>query len=600
MNNKLQVVWEDNPDTPLKASNISKIIQSYKEGDLFFIDSNDKKLKLRANSKILLTIPETTALFELNKSFSTHNSNQYFYPTQLNTTFRKEGSSSTNEYSLAIENNSANLLINSNFSSALTYWNVFKSGSSDVQIVASDESLFGSSAKITIDQLSNEAGISQNKIISSEDVMSFSFYYKSSASLKFQFIGNPQSSSGSKRWWRDDRWNSSEYVYTLENTQGKWKRFELPSIDVTLSDVIISEIQIKIYSNDVGTGAGSEHLISNVQLELSNFCTSYTFSSREEPLFNLRKESIRISEGTIDFEVKINNYNSDYNYLFIADTAENPALRFYLDNVSKKFVFDVFNTHATSQILEENYNKCELELDVATYNSLKQKWIRFILVWDFTKETKEMKIYLNDGSIKTKFLFIPNAIDFASYSDSSITKFSFGGVFSGRLPKYISNSQYKNLKFNIYSRSSQKISDDFTMPAYADENDYKLFDVGNKNIVLSDLVNLAPMTTYYIWMCLCTLNEDESQIIINTNSLSPFTNYNYFSRLIGSFSTDSNSEILEYSILDLTDIKSKEVVVEVVTEMPVKPSKNGQLKIVKTQNDVQLVTYIENLGWRIL
>ena len=597
---KLQVVWEDNPDTPLRASNISKTIQSYKEGDLFFIDSNDQRLKLRANSKILMSIPETTAFFELNKSFSTHNSSQYFYPTQSNTTFRKEGSSSINEYSLAIENNSANMLMNSNFSSALTYWDVFKSGTSNVQIVASDESLFGSSAKITVDQLSNDAGISQSKVISSQDLMSFSFYYKSSASLKFQFIGNPQSLSGSKRWWRDDRWNSSEYVYILENTQGKWKRFELPSIAITLSDVTVSEIQIKIYSNDAGTGAGSEHLISNVQLELSSFCTSYTFSSREEPSFNLRKESIRMSQGEIDFEVKINDYSSDYNYLFIADTAENPALRFYLDNISKKFVFDVFNTHATSQILEENYNKCELELDVATYNSLKQKWIRFILVWDFTKETKEMKIYLNDGTTKTKFLFIPNATDFASYPDSSISKFSFGGVFSGRLPKYISNSQYKNLKFNIYNRSSQKILDDFTVPTYADKNDYKLFDVGNKNIVLNNLVNLAPMTNYYIWMCLCSTNEDESQIIINTNNLSPFTNYDYFSRLIGSFSTDSNSNILEYSVLDLTEIKSKKVSVEIVTEMPVQPAINGQLKIVKTAGSTQLVAFIEGSGWQVL
>lgn len=579
--NKLQVVWEDNPDTPLRASNISKIVQTYKEGELFFIDKNDNRLKLRANSKISLSIPETTAFFEFNKSYSSHNSNQYFYPVQIsNTTFRKEGSSSINEYSLAIESNSANLLMNSNYSSALTYWDIFKAGISNVEVVSSSETLFGSSVKITIDQFSNAAGLSQNKVITSQDKMSLSFYYKSSAQLKFQFVGNPQSVSGSKRWWRDDRWNSSEYVYVLEATN-EWKRFELPAIDITLSDVAISEVQVKIYGD-----VESEHFISNVMLEKNTFCTSYTFSSREAPIFNLRKESIRMQQGAIDFEMKINNYNLDYNYIFVADTAENPALRFYLDNASRKFVFDVFNTHATSQILEENYNKCELELDIATYNSLKQKWIRFILVWDFTRETKEMKIYLYDGTIRTKFLFIPNATDFASYSDLSINKFSFGGA-----SQYVSNAQYKNLKINIYNRSSQRILDDFTLPAYADKNNYKLFEVDNTNIVINEV--LSPLTTYYIWMCMCSSNEDESQLLISTNSLSPFAGYDYFSRIIGSFSTDSLSNILEYSVVDLTQEKSSRVEVEVLTEMPTLVARQGELKIVKTINETKLVAYID-------
>ena len=53
---KLKLAWEDNPDTPLSASNLSKNVIHYNDKNLLYVDNDnfiensDGKLKFRANS----------------------------------------------------------------------------------------------------------------------------------------------------------------------------------------------------------------------------------------------------------------------------------------------------------------------------------------------------------------------------------------------------------------------------------------------------------------------------------------------------------------------------------------------------------------------
>jgi len=591
--NTLQIVWEDNPDTPLKASNISKIVQSYKEDDLLFIDTNDSKLKLRANSKISMKVKNTSAFFDFNRSFATNDSSDYFYPVQHdNLSFRREGPREDNLYSLAIESNTSNLLINSNFSSGLNSWTTSTSGSSVINTEDSKESLFGSCVKMVTDSFPHPISMSQNKLISIQQNFSVSFYYKSDKPMKFQLMGNPNLAN---KWLRDIDWITQEYYFDLPSTSGVWKRYEIKNIPSMSGLIFIEEVKLLFYSDSISCTS----YIANVQLEYNDYCSSYTSTSRNNPVFLLRKDSIRIDQGMIDLEMRVNSFNTERNYILYTETADRPAMKLYFDVEEKKLVFSVLNLSSNLPEItdpEVNYVKCEYQFDVNTFTALINKWIRVLISWDFTLATKEMRIYIYNDISTSQFEFIPSATDFTTCTDSDITRLSFGGTYSSA-DNMLFEGLIKNLKFNLFSKSAQKINYDLARGIYPEENDYKLYEVANKNVVINDISSFNPLSTHYIWLCIDLDNHQDANIIVNTSSLSPYNYYHHFSKVIGCFNTDTEANIISNSLVDMTIVGSKHTQLKIENTMPTDIGKNGEIRILNTINIKKTIIYLDNVGW---
>ena len=610
----LQIVWEDNPDTPLKASNISKIIQSYKEDDMLFIDAHDSKLKLRANSKVSMKIKNTSAFFDFNKSFVTHDSNDYFYPVQTeNLSFRIESPTQSELYSLAIESNTQNMLTNSNFSSSLTNWAIdlgdvgFGSGSSDISVEASGEDLFGNCAKITTDEVPHIVSMSQNKTIDYSTISTFSvsFYYNSDKDLKFKLVGK-NSSDSSNLWWRDKtfsetKWIIQEFDFQLVSTSGSWVRYELKNIPtITGTGANIDKVELLFVADSRSTAAK----ISNVQLEANSYCSSYTASSRNDAIFSLRKDSIRMSQGVLDFEVCVNSFNSDRNYIMHVETADRPAMKLYFDQVNPlapKLVFSVLNLSSTlpetgigQDAAEVNYVKCEYLFDTDTFKSLVGKWIRILVSWDFTLSTREMRLYINNGTTVSKFEFIPSATNFTVCTDALVVRLSIGGIYTLSTSKMLLEGIIKNLKLNLFSKSSQKIIYDLARAVYPEENNYKLYEVENKNIVINDISTLDHSLSYYIWLVLDENNFQDALIVLSTSNASPYTNYHHFSKLIGSFNTDSDSSIATNTLKDETMIGSQYVKLKIESAIPTDVGKDGEIRILNTSGVKRVIMYLNN------
>ena len=265
---KLKLVWENNPDTPLSAANLSKFVSfSTDEGKrILYVDdpsvypNGDGQLKIRANSKISFSSPTTNAFFRFDDSLVSHNS-KYIPSFTRALSYRLE-SKYLNSKSLAFDEESTNLVNDSNWASS-------QGGSSTVTpYTGADPSSSAYYSTLNIDSSGSKAEIFQTVSYTNGVIVSISFYYIGN-NVKLVVEGDP---TGTVKYWRDElaiqQWESVEYVYDLPLVND-WTRFQLDDIDTSiLGD---GEIKIRVFSEE----ADSINDVGAFQFEEINYNSSY-------------------------------------------------------------------------------------------------------------------------------------------------------------------------------------------------------------------------------------------------------------------------------------------------------------------------------------
>jgi hypothetical protein len=563
MSEKLKLVWENSPETPIDASSLSKYVEYYSEGLMLFVDSpnfisnGDSFLKLRANSKIPVKIPVTNAFFGFNDSVVSHDS-RYTPASWQNITFRIETKNNSSGKSIAIEDSTTNLILNSSFESALApNWIVNATGSSSVSV---DSVVFldgQKSVKLVLDSLGSNVAISQtvDNINTTTSLYSASFYYMAnfapgaqSGFLNVQIIGTSSwfLYPTSQGW----TWQLVPYTFQIpidSSMLGKWIRYEISNIDITaIESSGTPSLKIIISS----TSPQHTYNIDSVQLEQKPFCSSFTVTTRAASQLRFSPDILRLDEGTIDFNFMLKDaqISGNINFITLRTITSQNALWFY---------YDFGNENFTLSILDSSNNQHVL---IGTF-SLKDylnEWIRILVVW---KKQTGMKLFI-DGHLVASVsdIFTPiSELNIRSVDGFEIGENDGIGLLNGLLDDF---------KINLFAKSDIEIGDDFINGIISpDKNIYTLFENVNQNIVLDGSyldvgTSLAPNSFYYIW-AMNDLNDDGSlaktaRIIISPNNLEPAvptgspTLLRHFGRIFAGFTTDSNRIPIYSSLWDLS------------------------------------------------
>lgn len=555
MDNKFILMWEDNPDTPLTADNLSKSINFNSEGSLLYMDDStqmtypDNKLKFRNNSKISIKIPVTNAFFDFNDSVVSHDS-EYSPTSFANNSYRIE-SSTPDSKSIAIEDATSNLVLNSSFESSFTSWTT-DFNTSNISI--SNNYLYGSySAKLDIDALGDRATLSQIVSVPSDSYVSISFYYKNTAGdLKVLIIGDP-SDPVNKKYWKSigaRQWEAilSEGEITLPDTDGEWTRFEIP--DIYTTGLLTDEIEIRLYSEDAATS----HEIDAVQLEELRFCSSYTNSIRGEPDLEYSPDILRLKQGSIDILVTPKWFEGISNLLIAKLSAIDDAIKLYFNAANNSLNFEVYDTNIT------DFKKTSLIFSNLN-DDLKDQELRIIVSWN---QDSGIKLFLNYG---TNELNNSSNGTFIPFSQNLLTSVQIGGRYETGSTEVL-NGIIDNLKINSFEKSETSISEDITSLPQADSDLYHIFENINKSIeihkgLLDSGLNFSNNSYYYIWVCDdFETPEDTATVVVSLNANAPSNYDKIFCRKIGGFKTDGSGNILNHSIWDIGSFENKVIQTE--------------------------------------
>jgi len=532
---KLKLVWENNLDTPLSAENLSKFV-SYSTDDnkrILYVDepavypNGDGQLKIRANSKISFPIPVTNAFFRFDDSLVSHNS-KYIPTTTRALTYRIE-SDFIDSKSLAIDESSTNTIDDS-------LWQTIENGSTSISIyqgdIPSEDAYY---ATINVDSSGSRGEIFQTVSFTNGSTVSLSFYYKGSG-LKLIVEGDP---NGTIRYWRDEvtlrQWELSQYTYNLPDS-ADWTRFQLDNIDTSaLSD---GEIKIRLFS----TEADEILSVGAVQFEELNYCSSYipAGDSRNSSQLILPSTIIDPFEGCVDIVLRVDSFENN-NVIFRVPTTSNDAYRLYFDTASQQLVLTVYDKDTST------FNDVRLNVNLS---NLKEEFIRIIACW---KHDLGIKISAKiSESVQTNTL----NLNYSPFSTAEISEIQVGGQYTGAISASLLRGMIDYLKFDFIYKSPQQITDDMSIEPYPSDNDYKFFEAGSENIILNETFldtgsSFDPSTKYFVWVC-DDRNDDTATIVLSKSGFEPLGYKRYFSRILGSFSTNLSSQPDEFSVWDVS------------------------------------------------
>ena len=546
MANEFKIVWENNPETPLSAENLSKFINNYSEGTILLKDTDefispgfgDNLLKIRANSKVSMIVPETNAFFEFNDSYISHDS-KIIPSSKDNLTFRKEKSNNDiSSRSIAIERGTTNFVSNSSFENNLTSWDTtILNPESTINIIDSEDSIFGAnSLEIKINASGDKAEISQVvPVLNNSDPLSISFYYKSDEDLKVIIEGNHETTS---IYWSisADQWSTSAIVLNVPKSD-EWSRFEVKNISTT--SLIGLFIKLHIYSDS----PNSTNIIDDIQVEANNFCSSYVVNNRQNSNFHFNSSIINSEAGLLDFQVMLKCLDDEEKYLFVARTSDVliDSMRLFIDSINTRLVFSVYDYDLMI------YRTVIINYSVIEFANLLNNWTRIICTWN---TSEGITLYSGEKSSfgYHSFVAIPN---------QEITEIQIGYRED---VKYL-NGLIDSLKFNFKNKDDDKILLDLLVEPKADFNNYKFFENLNSNIILNEQFldtesNFNINTQYFVWIYINSILDDFASIVISESHTKPSIDF-AFSKIIGGFKTDSNGNSISDSLWDIRSNEKK-------------------------------------------
>lgn len=532
---KLNLVWENNPDTPLSAANLSKFVSfSTDDGErILYVDESsvypngDDNLKIRANSKVSFPVPVTNAFFRFDDSLVSHNSK--YIPTSTRALTYRIESQLVDSKSVAFDEASSNLVNDSS-------WQTLENGSTTVTLsqgnVPSNTAYY---ANLVIDGSGSRGELYQTISFTNGNTVSLSFYYKGSG-LSLIVEGDP---NGTIRYWRDEitlqQWELSQYAYNLPPTI-EWTRFQLPEIITSaLSD---GEIKIRLFS----TVANADINVGAVQFEELDYCSSYILAegSRDSSQMMLPSSIIDPEEGSLDLILRVDSFYNN-NTILRAPTSSDDAYKLYFDTTAEQIVLEVYDKSSMT------IKSVNLPVNLS---NLEERFIRVIACW---KHDLGIKIStLIDGLDQT------NTVNttFTPYEVNEINEVQIGGRYAGVLSSSLLRGMIDFIKFDFIFKSAQQISEDFSEDPYPQENDYRFFEVGSENIFLdSSYLDTGsafdPSTKYFVWVS-DDNNGQTASLLISKSDFEPEGRKRYNSRILGSFETDGSSEVNSFSVWDVS------------------------------------------------
>lgn len=560
---KFRLTWENNADTPITASSLSKFISHYSEDLMLYVDNDDfssapdNKLKLRANSKISINEQITSAYFNFNNTYTSHNSRLAVIENE-NTTFRIDSDSEDEtSTSLAVENGTTNLFTNPSFENGISGWEVVTTGTSTQSIAfeTPHPNIGNNSVQFNVDAAGSLVQLKQTVQFPSASIVSTSFYYKTTNTIKALIVGNPGQGAISEVYWGlvggSYQWNSTQTLaeITLGNTNGKWRRFEMPSVSslgLNVTEIIDtvdqSEIQLYIYS----ATPGCEFKVDGCQFEINTYNTSYTDGTRNDSKLTLDKKLIDISQGLIDIKFKIKSFSNQNNVLLMDTSTVNDVMRIYFDEPTNQLSFLMYDDENPSVPISTN-------IIFDSINEIKDLWIHLIASWHYENGLKLYIRYVKnnvpifDSSINnTPFIPYPNI--------SQINKIHIGGDFDVA-SQFLLRGIIDDFKINYFEKSDNEITTDLLNAIEPDEVNYKLFENNNHSITLDESyldagTEFQPNSEYYVWVSYQDKFEEEADILISLQSNRPYNRDERFSTIIGGFSTDASSQAVVNSLWD--------------------------------------------------
>lgn len=550
MNDKFQLVWENNPDTPITAGNLSRYVSFYSEDEMLVRDTDafigaglgDDKLKIKANSKVVLDTPVTSAFFDFDKSLISHDS-KYTPVAHDNLSDRIE-SAAAGKNTVALEEGTTNLVVNPSFENDLDDWDVIVTnpGTSSSEVTITSDSLYGSkAAQIGVDASSNQISLEQVVTLpSNTGSASISFYYKAEAGCLLSIEGNPDTTT---LFWNtnQDDWIASPSPITLP-VSNEYVRYEIKDIGLTSLTTGNTKIKIRIYSFEPNT----THVIDAVQLEMKEFASSFTETTRGDSHFHLDPKLLDLDRGLIEFRVMFKSFDEDVTLATLRTS--NPTIdagRVFLNTSANRLEFRVYDVDISAD------KSAVITLTGPQMQALLDNWSRIIISWDVDAG---IKIYLNQsytGELNQSYNHV---------ASTDVTEFQIGERDGSNLL----NGLLSCVKINLSSKPDDQIIDDLSTEPRPDKKVYKFFENHNKNFIIGPhLVDTGAAASfdasslYYIYLCDDGLTADTATVRISKNPHAPFGCSHHYSKIIGGFRTRADSTPDEYSLWDVKTSEKK-------------------------------------------
>ena len=543
---QFKLSWNNNPDTPIDSTSLSKFVDSFSNGPILFVDldavapfggENDDLLKISMGSAIGLRIPNTRAFFDFDNSLTSHNSQ--FTPTQ-SSNYIYSTYSEKNTGSLFIGDVSPDLLVNGGFEVGMNGWegyindgfldNQFPVGSVDYSVGTANISVIstdafpvqetnnssvalatGSLGRVQIDQVLNLVG---------NNTVSFSFYYKSSGGL------NVLISSGAYAF-KDAEWTaSSNAFYGLPDTGGKWVLYEIPNIDLTkITDK--TAVKFAFYSEQLN----SVQYVDSCRLDALSYCEPFGSNITANPVLAYDQSIMDLNKGTLSLNIMFKEIH-DMDILRLTSISGD-AFTLSYSQLADSLTFQMYNEATQAYV--------SISGAMSLLSNLNQ-WIKIVLTWDKTVGifmqssiftlTKNLTPYTPNTNLVA--LAISQASPIAAYIDQM--SIDYDTVDAVQMCSIVVNAIVP-------------IPDTCCVYEFEDTNatiDSSYLDVG---------LYFQPLTTYYVWLYQ-TADGENANIIVSVSKTAPKNVVLRYARLFGSFKTDTNGVATSYGIWDIWTDKS--------------------------------------------
>ena len=543
---ELKLIWENNPDTPISASSLSQFFDHNEEGGIITKDISelmthgtigDDMLKIKAYSKIGVRIPNTLAYFDFYNSSVSHDST--YSPVVLNNPIYSEDAQ-VGLGSIFIGESTTNLLQNAGWEQGINSWNAYIQdgmglhdfpvgqidytiGTGFIRIIGNDHAPKKGSLK-ALNLGVNEAGrvqVDQLVNLSTYTIASASFYYKSNGGLNFKI------ESGGL-FWKDTDWsNATSSYYTLPNTNGKWVRFEVRSINLNKVSASKSAVTFSFYSESVDT----QHFIDSAQVEAKAFCSPYTETSLGSTELQYSGSMIDLQHGLIDIVFKPKSMG-DMTLLRVIGLNGPDALSLSYNELTDAIIFKIYDFSTQSYVSAISQFQLANAID---------SWIHVVVSWDNNIGLKIIGTNIPYVESATPYTIVPTAL--------------LGNIEIGVLDGGVRNYYIDSLKFNFESKQQLAMTQDVNRLAYIEPNTYKTFEVTEQSIILDELLldtgeAYNPDTIYYVFIE--DMQDDVgARVWISLNGICPLSAAIRYTKLIGGFKTSLDAVVQISSIWDI-------------------------------------------------
>jgi hypothetical protein len=550
--NKLKILWEDNPDTPITSSVLSNIADVYSNYGGIIYKSNltslesgvysDEKLKIRANSRIKFEECLTRASFFVDGSVVSHDSK--FSPIEMdsiifNTDFN-------GDRMIYMSEGAQNLITNSSFEEGLNYGWISKCTSNDPNHTLNDipevfdpiwgeefnaitgvvEVEYGSHAFRMFTGAFGRVQLERSFDLTGSDIVSLSFSYKNNKAFKYYIICN---NAGMNQYWNGNIWSNTVYFFTVPapvEQQTIWSIEENVAINLDSLGSYASDVQLFIYSETPYT----EVLLDKFQIENHAYVSSYSEELTSPTILTYSKQLIDLEKGLLDFSFYPRT-KQDFVLLSVNTLSQigRPAFEIKYQASEDNMLFRVFDVDTNRYVEVNNY--------VGLSQIIRQnKYLRLICNWD-----KDVGITCILNSNK---LFSRSTDSYTPYTPNDIADITVGYQDN----TLYANSYLKQLKVNSLPKRDEEILLDINNDIKIDPIKYRIGHVLERDINLE--YTYEPNSRYYLY----GVDDGNEQTISLELTQERIVGNRYYG-LIGGFFTDDDAQVIESSIWDVVSRK---------------------------------------------